>query len=368
MYRPRLAVVALAALIVLPLVIVSLRVATSKTASDGSILIENLRVPMPGDLSPQIRNQLMRHPWPHLPPAEQEAFMEKEAVKNNRIAIHRFGVSVAHEIWSAVPVNIVTPSSIAKGGASAILLHVHGGGFARCAAACSYSEAIPIAGLSGIKVVSVDYALAPAARFPVAVEQAVSVYRKLLKDHSPRQIAIFGSSAGATLSGEILARLIRDHIPVPAALGFFSGTADFSQRGDSPRIYALNGFASADNSGTELLDQISRAYAGKLDLRDSLLSPGHSDLTLFPPTLLMSSTRDILLSATSNFERALHRAGVRTQLVVFDGLYHTFWLNPGTPEADEALARQACFLALHVGVRQTADPACRLEASHAENH
>lgn len=361
MYRTRTAIGALAALIVVSLAIASPGVAISKTASDGSILIENLRVPMPSELSPQMRNQLIRHPWPNLPRAEQETFMEEEAAKNNRIAIHRFGASVVHETWSGVSVDIVTPGSIAKGGGDAILLHVHGGGFTECAAACSYSEAIPIAGLSGIKVVSVDYALAPAARFPVAVEQAVSVYKRLLEDHSPRQIAIFGSSAGATLAGEILAQLIRDHIPVPAALGFFSGTADFSQYGDSPNIYALSGFSSASNSGAELLEGISRAYAGKVNLRDPLLSPIHSDLRQFPPTLLMSSTRDILLSATSNFERALHRAGVRTQFVVFDGLYHTFWLNPGTPEADEALARQACFLAVHVGVSETAVPACGRE-------
>lgn len=91
MYRPHLAVVALAALIIVSLAIVSPRVATSKIASDGSILIENLRVPLPGDLSPQMRNQLISHPWPRPPPANQEAFMEKQAAKNNRIAIHRFG-------------------------------------------------------------------------------------------------------------------------------------------------------------------------------------------------------------------------------------------------------------------------------------
>lgn len=206
-----------------------------------------------------------------------------------------------------------------------------------------------MAGRTGIKTVSVDYTLVPQARYPVAVEQIISVYRKLLAGHSPHKIAIFGSSAGAILTGQVTARLIKDGLPVPAALGIFTGSGDMSAYGDSANLFTLNGFSSESSSGTDILDALGKAYANGHDLKDPLISPIYSDLSRFPPTLLMSSTRDALLSSTANFERALHRAGVHTEFAVFDGLYHGFWGTAGAPESDEALVRQACFLASHVG-------------------
>jgi acetyl esterase/lipase len=63
----------------------------------------------------------------------------------------------------------------------------------------------------------------------------------------------------------------------------------------------------------------------------------------------MTGTRDFFLSATTNFHRALLRAGVSAQLLVFDAMPHEHWTQPGLPEAEEALDLQARFLAEQVG-------------------
>jgi acetyl esterase/lipase len=333
--------------------------AASTSPNDGTVTIEKLSVPLPKALSPEIRDRLINHPWPHLAPDKMEAFLRDLSRQQNEAAAKKYAVIIAHTEWSGVQVNIVTPLQIAKGAEDAVLLHIHGGGFASCGGDCSFGEAIPIAGLSGIKVISVDYSLAPKAQFPVAVNEIVSVYEKLLKDYKPEKTAIFGSSAGATLAAEVTATLIKNGIPVPAALGIFAGGADLADYGDSANLYTLSGFAKENGAGTSLLDRLALNYAGKTDLNDPLISPIHSDLSHFPPALFMTSTRDILLSPTVNFQRALHRAGVKTQMEIFDGLYHTFWLNPGSPETDEALASQACYLAAHVGAETGANPVCR---------
>ncbi|MBK6511714.1 MAG: alpha/beta hydrolase fold domain-containing protein [Haliea sp.] len=52
-----------------------------------------------------------------------------------------------------------------------------------------------------------------------------------------------------------------------------------------------------------------RAYLGGADAHDPLVSPVLSDMSGFPPVLLLSGTRDAVLSATTNFHRALRRAG-----------------------------------------------------------
>ena len=68
-----------------------------------------------------------------------------------------------------------------------------------------------------------------------------------------------------------------------------------------------------------------------------------------PPSLLVTSTRDILLSDTTTFHRALLQAGVDAHLVVFDALPHAFWYHFQLPETKEALELMAKFFDERVG-------------------
>ena len=97
--------------------------------------------------------------------------------------------------------------------------------------ASSFLESIPIANLTGTKVISVYYRLATQAPFPAAVDDVVAVYKEVLKTYKPAKIAIYGTSAGAILTGQVAVRLKHDGLPMPGALGFFTGHADFTQDG-----------------------------------------------------------------------------------------------------------------------------------------
>src|SRR5207302_2537606 len=105
----------------------------------------------------------------------------------------------------------------------------------------SYSESIPIASYSGIKVVAVLYRLAPEHPFPAGIDDTIAVYKELLKTYKPSRIAIYGTSAGATMTAETAVRLKQLHLPQPAALGIFSTLASFSRMGDSYAIFNLSG-------------------------------------------------------------------------------------------------------------------------------
>jgi acetyl esterase/lipase len=63
-----------------------------------------------------------------------------------------------------------------------------------------------------------------------------------------------------------------------------------------------------------------------------------------PPTLFVTSGRDLLLSGTANLHRAFLNAGADARLVVFDALPHAFWYNPNLPEAIEANHIMADFI------------------------
>jgi acetyl esterase/lipase len=163
----------------------------------------------------------------------------------------------------------------------------------------------------------------------------------LLKTYKPSQIVIYGTSAGAILTAEVAARLKQLGLPLPAALGIFSGMGDFARYGDSEAVYGLRGFSGhLDSPEPEPHDS---EYAAATDRRDPLLSPIFSDLHGLPPTLFITSGRDLLLSGTVNLHRAYLNAGVDARLVVFDALPHAFWYDSALPEAIEANHMMADF-------------------------
>ena len=120
-------------------------------------------------------------------------------------------------------------AACAAANAGKVLLDLHGGGFDSDSG--SYTETIPIAYYARVPVVAALYRLAPEHPFPAAVDDAVAVYRELLKTHKPEQIAIYGTSAGAILTGEVAVQLKQLSLPEPAALGIFSGLGDFARDG-----------------------------------------------------------------------------------------------------------------------------------------
>ena len=313
----------------------------SATWAQTAPLERNIAVwPLPETLSPEGRalaSQMAAMPQPDpLPPLD----MQRQIIGGMQQAmgaelLKRYDVRVTESTIAGVPVRIVYPKGTAELDKGAVLLNLHGGGFQLDSG--SLTETIPIAALSGVPVVSVLYRLAPEHPYPAALDDALAVYTALEKDRPADRIAIYGTSAGATLGGELIAALAARKKQVPAALGFFSGTADLATAGDSESWMPLP--AKARSVGEGLRD-----YVGAATVTDPVLSPLHGDLAAFPPTLLVSSTRDFLLSQTAIFGRALLERDVDARLVVFDGLPHAFWAYMDIPESREANALMAAFL------------------------
>jgi acetyl esterase/lipase len=246
---------------------------------------------------------------------------------------------------AGVPVHIVTPDGMPDANKDKVLLNLHGGGFNSDSG--SYTESIPIASYTKIKVVAVLYRLAPESPFPAAVDDSVAVYKELLKTYKPNHIVIYGTSAGAILTGEVAVKLKQLGLPMPAALGIFSGMGDFARDGDSQAMYALRGLSGhldPPESGPH-----DAEYVGTTDPKDPVLSPIYADLHGLPPTLFVTSGRDLLLSGTANLHRAFLNAGDDARLVVFDALPHAFWYSPLLPEGLEANHMMADFFVKQLG-------------------
>jgi epsilon-lactone hydrolase len=251
-----------------------------------------------------------------------------------------YPVNVEETSTAGVRTDIIMPLDSPPANRGRVLINLHGGGFN--ADSGSLIEGVPICHLAKIKVISVYYRLAPENPFPAAVEDVIAVYKELLNTYKPRNIGIFGTSAGATLTAEVTAQLKQSGIPLPGGLGLFSAHPDYSRVTDSRQLFGLDGLPGATGP-SDPNHPPDDPYVGNTNRKDPVLSPLFSDLKSWPPSLLVTSTRDFLLSDTVIFHRALLREGNEAQLVVFEALPHAFWYHFQLPETKEALGIMARF-------------------------
>ncbi len=305
-------------------------------------------VPVPQTLSPEAQKAVGRAEPDQGPPqslADRRKMTDAWAVRAAAEWSKLCPNQLVNSTMAGVPVRIVTPDGMPEANRDKVLLNLHGGGFNSDSG--SYTETIPIAGFTKIKVVAVLYRLAPEYPFPAAVDDSVAVYKELLKSYKPDHIVIYGTSAGAILTGEVAVKLKQLGLPQPAALGIFSGLGDFARVGDSQSLFALRGLAG--HLDPPRTGPHNRDYLGNTDPKDPVLSPVYADLHGLPPTLFVTSERDMLLSGTANLHRAFLEAGVDARLIVFDGLPHAFWYSSTMPEALEANHMMADFFLKELG-------------------
>jgi len=321
---------------------------TATFDADGTAHITRT-IPPPPTVSPEARrwleslNHIDRKPQTL---AERRTGTDAWRAKDSAEAKRIYPVHIERKTLAGVPVDIITPLETPAANKDLVLINLHGGGFNSDSG--SVIEGAPIANLAKIKVVGVYYRLAPENPFPAAVDDVVGVYKELLKTYKPHNIGLYGTSAGAILSAEVSVKLKQLQLPLPAAIGFFSGLADFSRPGDTRQLFTLDGFPgplqpSYPETGAD------DAYVRTTDRKDPVLSPLFADLHGMPPTLLVTGTRDALLSGTAIYDLALVKSGVDAQLLVYEAMPHAFWYHFEFPETRECLELMAKFFNDHVG-------------------
>jgi acetyl esterase/lipase len=255
-----------------------------------------------------------------------------------------FPVNIEPETIAGVQTDIVEPAGgIAEKNTRRVLINLHGGGFMVGARLGGQMESIPIASLGAIKVITVDYREGPEHRFPAASEDVAKVYGELLKQYRPENIGIFGCSAGAILTAESVAWFQVHQLPKPGAIGMFGGGAMAEVVGDS--IYVCSALMASPipkpDSGSES-HRLPYFSATDLDWKDPLLSPVNSPsmMAKFPPTLLISGTRDPTLSCVVYTHAQLVKLGVLADLHIWEGTPHCSYaqpvVDPTVPETREA--------------------------------
>jgi epsilon-lactone hydrolase len=130
---------------------------------------------------------------------------------------------------------------------------------------------------------------------------------------------------------------------MPGACALHSPACDLTESGDTFETNAIIDIVLRQRSA-----HLRELYAGGHDLKDPMISPvfGRYDRE-FPPTILTSGTRDLLLSSTVMLHRALRRAGVRAELHVWEAMTHGIFFN--APEEKELYDEHIQFMLAHTG-------------------
>jgi len=255
-----------------------------------------------------------------------------------------FQVVTRESSMGGVRVLIYEPrAGVSKASADRVLINVHGGGFVACFTQCGGMESIPIAALTGLRVISIDYRMAPAAHYPAATDDVVAVYREVLKQTRPNHIGLFGCSAGGLLTAQSLARFSNLHLPMPAAAGIFCAGGDAAMGGDSRIVGTLLGDGEAPETTPKGTSNL--AYMAGASPQDPEAYPARDPTMLakFPPTLVITGTRDFAMSRAVNLHSKLVAAGVDARLHVWEGGRHAFFYDVRVPEAHEAYSVIAAF-------------------------
>jgi epsilon-lactone hydrolase len=256
---------------------------------------------------------------------------------------------VEHNVGDTTLYDIL-PTSMSGEDSQRAIYYVHGGAFIHGSGICTAYMAQPLAAIAGLRVLSIDYRMPPDHPYPIGLEDALAGYRTVIERFSPEQLAVVGPSAGGGLAASLVLKVRDAGLPLPAACVLATPEADLTESGDT---FETN--AEIDVILRKRLSESIALYAGGHDLRDPYLSPVFGDFSRgFPPTMLLSGTRDLFLSNTVRLHRALRKAGVEADLHVWEAMPHGGFF--GAPEDAEVLAEQATFIRKRLGAEPKTAP------------
>jgi epsilon-lactone hydrolase len=325
---------------------------STTVSAEGAVTVPSLTIPPSDYWSPEFKatyakvaasvvaHRDYRQPVPTAPQSEWQKF-DAACAQYSAATLawqrQNYPVEVVETHLGGVHVAVVTPKAgVSTANHQRVLIELHGGS---CGGLDGLTEAIPVAHFGKIKVVTVDYRAAPRNQYPASIEDVVAVYEDLLKQYKPGSIGLFGTSGGGMLATQTLSWLQSKDRPRPGAVGvFWSGITNspypFGKFGDS-LLWELGGVPRGDHTVyNRLITQLS-GYMDGVAANDPVGYPGSSEgvMAKFPPTLFVTGTRALDMSAAITSHARLLKLGIDSSLYVMEGGWHAAsYGSRGSPE------------------------------------
>ena len=228
-----------------------------------------------------------------------------------------------------------------------VIVYIHGGAYTFFTADVTLLSSVPLSDVSGMRILSIDYTLAPQAKFQQITDEVVAFYKGLLKEYQPENIAIYGDSAGGGLTAGAVLKMRDLGLPLPGVVVLWSPWADIDRIGDT--YYTL-----ADNDPNlvfdDFLENCAEAYAPRSEWKNPYVSPVYGDYSKdFPPTLIQVGGKEIFLSNAIRMYRNLKENGHEVELDVYEGMWHVWQGYYRIPESKTAVKNTSNFIIKHLG-------------------
>ncbi len=316
-------------------------------------------VNIPETVSPEARAFLRTLKNPALNPAfpdaadidawkKLQAWAEADGRAKSEPLLKRFPHSVVAGEFGGVPVLDIRPEGWKDNGKA--LVYTHGGAHVMYSAASSLGRAVVAAHTTGLRVISIDYTLAPHVKYDQMSDQVVAAIQAFLQQGQRlADTAIFGDSSGGGLAAAVILKMRDRGLGMPAAAVLASPWLDVTRSGDTETTLH-------DADPNQLYERqtvfAAAAFAALKDQKHPYASPVYADFSKgFVPTLIQGGLKETLLSGFVRFYQALDVAGVPVKLDLYEGMVHNFQDRmPDAPEAILARQKMRAFLAHHLGL------------------
>ena len=320
---------------------------------------QELYVHVPDTVSPEAQAFLRTLKDPALTPAFPEpsnlagwekvrALAEADGKAKSAPLMQRYEHTVAEAKLSGIPVLDVRPKGWKEDGRVAV--YTHGGAHVMYSAASSLGRAVVFADTTGLRVISVDYTLAPLARYEQMSDEVIAVFGALTKSGQRLEdTIIYGDSSGGGLAAATVLKMRDRGLGMPAAAVLVSPWLDVTPSGDTETTLH-------DADPNQLYEKHSKqaaaAFADPADQKHPYASPVYGDYSKgYPPTLIQGGLKETLLSGFVRMYQALDAAGVPVKLDLYEGMVHNFQDRiPDAPESIAARGKIRTFVHRYLGM------------------
>ncbi len=327
---------------------------------DGAWTLGSRTLSAPDAASDALRDSIANTPQPDVARHIQEttfttteewvqviSAMDAAAAQRTEELAKRWSVSIKESEIAGVTVSTVTPGEVDPAHKDRLFVHTHGGAYVLNNGLAGVYEAVVIAHRLKIPVVSIDYRMPPEHPFPAAVDDVVVVWKSLLADRTAKSMVLGGTSAGGGLSLASTLRFKELGLETPGALWAGTPWTDLTKTGDS--LFTNEGIDRNLVSYHGILEGAAKLYADGRDLKTPLISPVYGDFAGFPPTYLVTGTRDLFLSDVVRVHRKMRVAGVVADLNVYEGVSHgEYAFVVDSPESQQVFGELGAFLLRHL--------------------
>jgi acetyl esterase len=225
---------------------------------------------------------------------------------------------------SLLPIRVYMPAGI---GPFPVVVYFHGGGWVLGDKNVYDGSARGIAKHANAIVVSVDYRLAPKAKFPAQYDDALAAYRWVCRNAAaingdPHYLALAGEGAGGNLAlATAIAALDQGLTPPLHVLAIYP-LAQAAEMLTPSLVDSAHAKPLTKAMLGWFADNVFATPDARHDPRINLVD---ADLRTLPPVTLINARIDPLRSDGDMLAAALQRAGIPVQHITYEGVMHDFF-------------------------------------------